>query len=157
MQEEAIDRATRLPKITIHNETEVIESVPTANEMGGVTHPWTTVAIDCARMQSYLPKGESMPGTAFIEEYFPHTQISAKKTRICQHVAASAQQLHWDFKPRGSCDTKELLGSYCGRQGSSSIPCHTDKMVNSDGANSKRKHRDRRHRLLLVGNCYQSL
>ena len=39
LQEEAIDRATRLPKITIHNETEVIESVPTANEMGGVTHP----------------------------------------------------------------------------------------------------------------------
>ena len=105
LQEEAIDRATRLPKITIHNKTEVIDSVPTANEMGGVTHPWTTVAIDCARMQSYLPKGESMPGTALIEEYFPHTQISAKKTRkvrvahevlICQHVAASAQQLHWD-------------------------------------------------------------
>ena len=81
LQEEAVDRATRFPKITIHNETEVIESVPTANEMGGVTHPWTTVALDCARMQSYLPQGESMPGTAFIEEYFPHTQISAKKTR----------------------------------------------------------------------------
>ena len=47
LQEEAVDRATRLPKITIHNETEVIESEPTANEMGGVTHPWTTVAIDC--------------------------------------------------------------------------------------------------------------
>ena len=42
LQEEAVDRATQLPKITIHNETEVIESVPTANEMGGVTHPWTT-------------------------------------------------------------------------------------------------------------------
>ena len=36
-----------------------------------------------------------MPGTAFIEEYFPHTQISAKKTRkvrvahevlICRHL-----------------------------------------------------------------------
>ena len=39
LQEEAVDRATRLSKITIHNETEVIESVPTANEMGGVTHP----------------------------------------------------------------------------------------------------------------------
>ena len=39
LQEEAVDRATRLPKITIHNETEVIESVPTGNEMGGVTHP----------------------------------------------------------------------------------------------------------------------
>ena len=38
LQEEAVDRATRLPKITIQNETEVIESVPTANEMGGVTH-----------------------------------------------------------------------------------------------------------------------
>ena len=76
LQEEAVNRATRLPKITIHNETEVIESVLTANEMGGVTHPWTTVAINCARMQSYLPKGQSMPGTAFIEEYFPHTQIS---------------------------------------------------------------------------------
>ena len=70
LQEEAVDRATQLPKITIHNETEVIESVPTANEMGGVTHPWTTVAMDCARMQFYL-----MPSTAFIEEYFPHTQI----------------------------------------------------------------------------------
>ena len=119
-QKEAVDRATQLPKITIHNETEVIESVPTANEMGEVTHPWTTVAIDCARLQSYLPKGESMPGTALIEKYFPHTQISVKKTRkvrvaheglICQHVAASVQQLHWDSKPRGSCDTKELLGS----------------------------------------------
>ena len=29
LQEEAVDRATQLPKITIHNETEVIESVPT--------------------------------------------------------------------------------------------------------------------------------
>ena len=56
LQEEAIDRAARLPKIIIHNETEVIESVPTANEMGGVTHPWTTVAINCARMQSYFTK-----------------------------------------------------------------------------------------------------
>ena len=87
LQAEAVDRATRLPKITIHNETEVIESVPTANEMGGVTHPWTTVAINCARMQSYF------------------------EVLIRQHVAASAQQLHRDFKPRGSCDTKELLGS----------------------------------------------
>ena len=61
-----------------------------------------------------------MPGTAFIEQYFPQTQVAMNKSRkvrvahgvlICQHVAASAQQLHWDFKPRGSCDTKELLGS----------------------------------------------
>ena len=65
-QDEAIDRATRLPKITIHNETEVIESETTTAELGEVTHPWTTVALDCARMQAYLPKGESMPGTAFI-------------------------------------------------------------------------------------------
>ena len=119
-QDEAVDRATRLPKITIHNETEVIESETTTAELGEVTHPWTTVALDCARMQAYLPKGESMPGTAFIEQYFPQTQVAMNKARkvrvahgvlICQHVAASAQQLHWDFKPRGSCDTKELLGS----------------------------------------------
>ena len=35
LQEEAIDRATRLPKITIHNETEVIESEPTARDGRG--------------------------------------------------------------------------------------------------------------------------
>ena len=104
-------------------------------------------------MQSYLPKGESMPGTAFTEEYFPHTQISAKKTRkvrvahevlICQHVAASAQQLHWDFKPRGSCDTKELLGSVLVALWTTRLIIYPmshrwDKMVSSEGANSKRK------------------
>ena len=102
-QDEAVDRATRLPKITIHIETEVIESETTTAELGEVTHPWTTVALDCARMQAYLPKGESMPGTAFIEQYFPQTQVAMNKSRkvrvahgvlICQHVAASAQQLH---------------------------------------------------------------
>ena len=96
---------------------EVVESETTTTELGEVTHPWTTVARDCARMQAYLPKGESMPGTAFFEQYFPQTQVAMNKVwvahgvLICQHVAASAQQLHWDFKPRGSCGTKELLGS----------------------------------------------
>ena len=91
-----------------------------------------------------------MPGTAFIKEYFPHTQISAKKTRkvrvahevlICQHVAASAQQLHWDFKPGGSCDTKELLGSVLVALWTTRLIIYpmSHKMVNSDGANSKRK------------------
>ena len=134
--------------------------------MGGVTHPWTTVAIDCARMQFYLPKGESMPGTAFIEEYFPHTQISAKMTRkvrvahevlICQNVAASAQQLHWDFKPRGSCDTKELLGSVLVALWTIYPMSHRwDKMVIGDGETVSASDRDRRHRLSLIGNCYQS-
>ena len=39
LQDEAVDRATRFPKITIHNETEVIESVPTANATEEVAHP----------------------------------------------------------------------------------------------------------------------
>ena len=51
LQDEVVDRATRFPKITIHNETEVIESETTTAELGEVTHPWTTVALDCARMQ----------------------------------------------------------------------------------------------------------
>ena len=42
-QDEAVDRATRLPKITIHNETEVIESETTTAELGEITHPWTTL------------------------------------------------------------------------------------------------------------------
>ena len=84
LQEEATDRATRLPKITIHNGTEVIESVPTANEMGGVTHPWTTVAIGCARMQSYLPKGGSMPGTAFIENTSHTRRFQQRRRERCE-------------------------------------------------------------------------
>ena len=70
LQDEAVARATRSPKITIHNETEVIESKLTTTAMAEVTHPWTTVALDCARMQCYLSEGESMPGTEFIEDYF---------------------------------------------------------------------------------------
>ena len=108
-----------------------------------------------------------MPGTAFIEEYFPRTQISAKKTRkvrvahevlIGQHVAASAQQLHWDFKPRGSCDTKELLGSVLVALWTTRLIIYPmlhrwDKMVVLTAGASDR---DRLRCLSLVGNCYQS-
>ena len=136
LQEEAVDRATRLPKITIHNETEVIQSVPTANEMGGVTHPWTTVAIDCARMQSYLPKGESMPGTAFIEVLPTYADFSQEDEKgAVAHEVLICQML---LRQRSNCtgisnqEARVTLRScwvrcwsHCGRQGSSSIPCHT--------------------------------
>ena len=105
-----------------------------------------------------------MAGTAFIEQYFPQTQVATNKSRkvrvahgvlICQHVAASAQQLHWDFKPRGSCDTKELLDSVLVALWTTRLIIYPmshrwDKMVNSDGANSKRK-RQRQTTSSLVG------
>ena len=95
-----------------------------------------------------------MPGTAFIEQYFPQTQVAMNKSRkvrvahgvlISQHVAASAQQLHWDFKPRGSCDTKELLGSVLVALWTTRL-----KMVGGRGVNSRRK-RQRQATASLAG------
>ena len=165
--ERLLPSGRRMTRVTA---VEVIESETTTAELGEVTHPWTTVALDCARMQAYLPKGESMPGTAFIEQYFPQTQVAMNKSRRCgsrtKFLSASMS-----LRQRSNCTgisnqearvTRRSCWVRCwsryGRQGSSYIPCHIDGIrwwvaaVLTAGASD----RDRLRRLSLVDNCYQS-
>ena len=72
LQEEAVDRATRLPKITIHNETEVIESVPTRGLVkgsGGGADSFNAILIKTEESTSYSTHTVRSGRTGFHERY----------------------------------------------------------------------------------------
>ena len=84
-----------------------------------------------------------------------NTQLGSLHTVAATGENRVSQQLHWDFKPRGSCDTKELLGSVLVALWTTRLIIYPmshrwDKMVSTEGANSKRK-RQRQTTSSLVG------